>query len=639
MSYPKFLSPAKIGSLELKNRSIFPPMGTSHVINSKIGDRTINYHVRRVQGGCAMNIVEIASVHITSSAPGTPGIWDDEFLPGLTRLASAIKDAGGRACIQLWHGGRQTSGKPYGGPPWAPSAIPCPVIQETPHAMSIDEIHEVIEAYGDAAVRAKRAGFDAIELHGAHGYLINCFLNPYSNTRDDEYGGSFENRLRFGLEVIENVRSKVGTDYPLLIRMSLIQHVEGGIELDEGLKAAQAYEQAGVDAIDVSQGCYGAIPYTVPPYFLPIGVNVELAETVKKHVKVPVIVAGRITTPELAEEILQSGKADFISLGRVQLADPDFVKKAAENRSNEIVRCIACDQGCVGRAFSGEGVSCMFNPATGDEANIVISPASIKKNVLVIGGGPAGLETARVAAERGHHVTLFEKTAQLGGQFITAGYAPHKEPFTEAALHMAHRAEKAGVDIRIYTPATVENIKTLNPDEIIIATGSNPLIPKILGVDGKNVYEARSIMGSNHYVSEDNVVVIGGGLVGLEAMEILTCQGKKVTVVEMLDVVGKDMEMYIIPYFMNFLQEHKIQIYTSSRCIEIGENYVLIEKDGATSKISCDAVVIATGAKSNCTVEDVVKVTGIPYQIIGDAGKPSKALDAIWQGNAVARAI
>jgi 2,4-dienoyl-CoA reductase-like NADH-dependent reductase (Old Yellow Enzyme family)/thioredoxin reductase len=639
MSYEKFLSPAKIGSLELKNRCIFPPMGTAHVKNSEIGDRTVNYHVRRVRGGCAMNILEISSVHITSSAPGTPGIWDDRFLPGLTRLASAIKEAGGKSCIQLWHGGRQTSGKPYGGPPWAPSAIPCPLIQEMPHAMTTDEIHEVIESYGDAALRAKKAGFDAVELHGAHGYLINCFLNAYSNTRDDEYGGSFENRLRFGLEVIENVRSKVGAGYPLIMRMSLIQHVEGGIQLDDGLKAAQAYEKAGVDAIDVSQGCYGAIPYTVPPYYLPVGVNVELAEAVKKKVKVPVIVAGRITTPELAEEILQSGKADFISLGRVQLADPDFVKKAAEGRSDEIVRCIACDQGCVGRAFAGLGASCMFNPATGDEVNVVITPADVKKKILVIGGGPAGLEAARVAAERGHHVTLFEKTAQPGGQFVIAGSAPLKESFTEAAHHMAYRAEKAGVDIRIYTEATEENIKALNPDEIIIATGSDPLIPKIPGIDGNNVYEARRIMGSNHYVRENNIVVIGGGLVGLEAMEILTCQGKTVTVVEMLDAVGKDMEMYIVPYFMNFLQEHKIEIHTKSTCVKIGEDFVTVEKDGSTTKIPCSAVIVATGGKSNRAVEDVVKATGIPYKIIGDAGKPSKALDAIWGGNAIARAV
>lgn len=640
MLYERFLSPAKIGNLELKNRCIFPPMGTAYAKGSEIGDRTINYHVRRTQGGCAMNILEITSVHITTAAPGTPGIWDDKFIPGLARLASAIKAAGGKACVQLWHGGRQTYSRAYGVPqPWAPSALPCSLTRKPPHPMTVDEIHEIVEAFGDAAVRAKKAGFDAVELHGAHGYLIGGFLSPHSNIRDDEYGRSFENRLRFGLEVIQNVRAKVGADYPVIMRMSVIQHVEDGITLEEGLQAAAAYEAAGVDALDVSQGCYHSLPYTVPPYFLPLGVNVPLAEEVKKRVNIPVIVAGRITTPELAEGILQAEKADFISMGREQLADPDFVKKAASGKSDEIIRCIACDQGCIGRSFSGLGVSCMFNPATGAEAEVVITPATQKKHILVIGGGVAGLEAARVAAERGYRITLFEKTAQLGGQFIIAGYAPFKEPFTDAARHMAYRVQKAGVDIRIYTEATAENIRALNPDEIIVATGSNPLIPNIPGIDGAHIYEARAIMGSNHYVPEDNIVVIGGGLVGLEIMEILTCQGKTVTIVEMVEKVGRDMDVLIIPYFTDFLDEHKIQIHTSARCIEIGKDYVAVEKGGEIIKIPCDAVVVATGARSNRDVEETVKSTNIPYTLVGDADKPSKALDAIWNANKVARTI
>jgi len=637
--YEKFLSPSKIGTLELKNRSVFPAMGTGYAVDYEAGDRTVNYHVRRAKGGCAMNIVEIASVHYSTAAPTHIGIHDDKFLPSLTRLASAIKEAGGKACIQLWHGGRQDSAKHRNGQPWAPSAIPCPMIKEMPHVMTIEEIKEVVSSYGDAAMRAKKAGFDAVEIHGAHGYLIDCFLNPYSNTRNDEYGGSFENRIRFALEVITDVRAKVGNDYPVIIRLSASENVEGGIVLEDGIQAAKLYEKAGVDAIDVSQGCYGAIPYTVPPFFLPIGVNVENAAVIKKNVSVPVIVAGRIISPELAEEVLQSGSADFISLGRVQLADPDFVSKAAEGRSDEIVRCIACDQGCVNRAFARLGTSCVFNPATGDEANVVITPAQKKKRVLVIGGGPAGLEAARVSAERGHDVTLFEKTAQLGGQFLIAGFAPHKEGFTHSGIHMGYRAQKAGVNIRLYTQATPENVKRANPDVIVVANGSDPLIPKIPGIQGSNVYEAHAIIGSNKYVAEDNIVVIGGGLVGLEATEILTCQGKKVTVVEMLDAVGKDMEMYVIPYITAFLKDHKIPIYTDSKCLEIEKDYVVVEKNNEKIKIPCEAVVIATGSKSNNTVEEMIKKLGIEYHVVGDAKKPSKILDAIWLGNEVARGL
>jgi 2,4-dienoyl-CoA reductase-like NADH-dependent reductase (Old Yellow Enzyme family)/thioredoxin reductase len=638
MSYTKFLSPGKIGTLELKNRSVFPAMGTSYSnADGTIPQKTIDYHVRRAMGGCAMNIVEIASVHPTTFAPGNIGIFDDRFIPGLTKLASGIKEAGGKACIQLWHGGRQTA--PAEGPPWAPSEIPCPMIGLMPHAMTTDEIKEIVSSYGDAAVRAKKAGFDAVEIHGAHGYLIDCFLNSYSNNRTDEYGGSLENRVRFGCEVVKDVRSKTGKDFTVLMRIDGSENVPGGIVIEDAVKAAKLFEAAGVDALNVSQGCYSVLPYTVPPYYYPIGLNVFNASQIKKNVNIPILVAGRITTPELAEEILEAGKADFICLGRVQLADPDFVKKTMEDRVDEIVKCVACDQGCVERAFSGAGVSCVFNPATGNEAEIVIKPSDKKKKILVIGGGPAGLEAARVASERGHEVILFEKTARLGGQYLLAGFAPHKNLFTDAAIHMGYRAQKAGVKVKLYTEATPERIKALNPDAVIVATGSEPAIPPIPGVDGANVFEARSVISTITYVAAENVIIIGGGLVGLEAAEILTEQGKTVSIVEMLDEIGKEMEMYIKPYYAQYLAEHGIQTYVDSKCLEIGENFVLIDKDGEKVKLECGAVIMATGSKSNTGAADMVKALGYEYYVIGDASKPAKVLESIWAGNEIGRTI
>ena len=643
MSYEMFLSPGKIGALTLKNRAVLPPMGTHYAQNQEITDKTIAYHVRRVQGGCGMNIVEIASVHYTSSGESIIGIHDDKFIPGLRRLASAIKEAGGTACIQLWHGGRQHSGQEFGGQCWGPSEVPCPMIQEIPHAMTKDEIKEVISAYGDAALRAKKAGFDCVELHGAHNYLIDEFLNAYSNTRTDEYGGSLENRARFGQEVIRDVKSKVGADYPVIIRISAQENYPGGITLEDGIKAAKLYEAAGADAIDVSQGCYGAMPYTVPPYYLPELVNVYNASQIKKNVNVPVIVAGKINTPDLAEEILQNGQADFISLGRIQLADPDFVKKTMEDRVDDIVHCIACDQGCVDRMFSGKTMSCTRNPLSGFETEIKVEPAKHPKKVLVIGGGPGGLEAARVAQERGHHVVLFEKGSELGGQFIIAGYPPHKEEMGKAARHMGYRAMKVGVDVRLYTKATPERIASVDPDVIIVATGSESAVPNIPGVDAAHVYDARNIIRGKDRIKAQKVAVIGGGLVGFEAAEVLFEQGKQPIIIEMLDQVVKDLqtELYIMPYALNYLAENNIKTYVNTKCVSIRQDSITVEKNGSQVELEgIGAVVLAVGASSDKDqVAEMVKATGKDYYVIGDAKQPGNVIEAIWQGHEVARGI
>lgn len=637
--YECLLSPGKIGTLTLKNRSVFPPMGSGYVENEHPIQQLIDYHVRRVQGGCAMNIVEIATVHPTTKSHTILGIYDDKFIPGLAELAKAIKDAGGVACIQLWHGGRQTSGKPFGGQPVAPSVVTNAFIGEEPRALTIKEVQDIISSYGDAAIRAKKAGFDAVEIHGAHGYLIDQFLNPYTNKRTDQYGGSLQNRARFGCEVVRDVRLKVGSDYPIILRMSAIEHVKDGIELEDAIEAAKLYVKEGLDALDVSQGCYDALPYTVPPYFYPQKVNVYNAYQIKKNTNVPIIVAGRINHPDMAEEVLCDGMADFIGLGRPMLAEPDFIKKTMEGNTDDIVRCISCNQGCVGRMFKGLGNSCIFNPATGHEREVVIKPAEQKKKVLVIGGGPAGLEAARIAQIRGHKVILLEKDVALGGQFIEAGRAPHKEIFAKSAIHMGYRAFKAGVDIRVYTSANEERIREINPDVVIVATGADPINPNIPGIDRPNVYEARKVIVSDQIISENHVAVIGGGLIGLEAMEILSFQGKKVEVIEMTDEIGKDLEMYIKPYVFGIIEEKSIKIHLNTKLIEIKDDSIIIEKEGKQQEIPCSAVVIAVGSKSNTSIVDTVKKLGYEYYVIGDAKEPSKILPAIWGANEIARNI
>lgn len=639
MEFENLLKPGRIGALELKNRVVMPAMGTGHAdADGKINQTLIDYHARRAQGGCGLNILEFSCVHPSARQLHTINIYSDEFVPGLTKLTEAVHKQGGKICIQLWHGGRQT-GTATGEAPWAPSALPCPFIQAMPHVMTLEEIHEIVEAFGQAAIRAKAAGFDAVEIHGAHGYLVDCFLNSYSNTRMDEYGGSLENRARFGCEVIREVRKQVGPAFPILIRISATENVEGGVTLEDTLKVSKFYKEAGIDAVNVSQGCYSVLPYTVPPYYQPEALNVGNASEFKKELGIPVIAAGRIISPDIAEKFLAEGAVDFVGIGRGQIADPDYVAKLEKGASDEIIRCISCDQGCVERFFQGVGISCIFNPAACHEAQITIEESSVKKNLLVIGGGPAGLEAARISKERGHQVTLFEKTVRLGGQYLLAGFAPHKEGFTEAAIHMGYRAIKSGVDIKLYTEATEDRIKRLAPDEVIIATGSSSFIPPIPGADLTVVHDARRVISTEEYIAADEVAVIGGGLVGLEAAEILACQGKKVNVIEMMDQVGKDLEVYIQPYVQEMIKKYNMGIYTSTKCLEITENSVVVETAGETKSISCQAVIMAVGARSNQQLVSIVEKLGIPYKVIGDAAKPGKVLNAIWSGNEAGRTV
>lgn len=635
--YPNFLSPGKIGNVELKNRCIMPPMGTHRVKEDLMVNQVIiDYHKRRAEGGCGLNVVEVACVHPSGVTGKDLGIFDDKFIPQLKKLADAIHEAGGKAAIQLWHGGRQTASK---GQPWSSTDIPCPKMQIPPHKMTTEECYEMIEAYGDAALRAEKAGFDIVGVHAAHGYLIDQFVNEYSNNRDDEFGGSFENRIRFGVEVIKNIKKKLQKDTPILVRMNAEEGVEeGGLKLEEGIKVAMAYEAAGACALDISQGCNSAMAISTPPYFLKEAFNEDNCAEIKKHVKIPVICPGRIISPEVAERVIAMGHADFVDVGRAQLTDPDFVKKAQEGRSDEIVPCISCTQGCFSRIMKGD-VSCIFTPQTGHEVDRKILPTSKPKKILVIGGGPAGLEAARVAAERGHEVVLFEKTRRLGGQYLLAGAAPHKSILADSVIQMGVRAQRAGVEIRLATEANEINIKELNPDEIILAAGSSPFIPPVKGQDKLKCYVAHDLLDYKEFVKEEKIAVIGGGLVGLEVAEVLGEYGKDVDIIEMAPAVGNGMDILTVKYTFDMLNRLNIGQLTSTALKEIVEDGIIVTQDGEDKKLTYEAVVFAVGSRANRNIVDMVDTLGIPYHVVGDNVKASKILDAIWSANEVARTI
>lgn len=634
------MQPGKIGNVTVKNRLVMAPMGSFfNETDGTVNDRTINYYAARAKGGTGMITVEFTGVHPSGQSAGALGIWDDKFLPGLTRLAAAIKENGATAAIQLAHCGRQAGASASGAPLMAPSPIPCPVCCAPVKEMTQEDILETIESFGTAALRAKKAGFEVIGIHAAHGYLIQGFLSPYSNKRTDEWGGSFENRTRFLKEVIATVRKYVGPDFPLVVRISIEEIAEGGLVMEDQIKLAKLLESWGADMIDVSIGTYGYQAYLIPPMDMPLALNADKAAKVKAEVSIPVSVVGRINDPFVANQIIDEGKADFVDLGRGLIADPEFGNKVASGQWDSIVKCVACNQGCFGNSLFCKPLQCLRNPAVGFEKEYELVPTKNKKKVLVVGGGPAGLEAATTLAKRGHEAILCEKTSSLGGQFCLAGVDPRMKEMSDAALQMGRNAVRAGVQVRLQTEVTKEVIDEIKPDIIILATGSVPFVPPIPGSDKAHVVTAHEILAGAK-TAKGKVAILGGNAIGTEVADFLAENGKDVTVIEMRDVMAADLDFVRQALLLASLNKYGVKLLTNSKCVGIEENAVLIEKNGTTGKLNgVDTVVIAAGVRSYNPLEDAVKELGVPYYVIGDAEKPAKIINAIQSAAKVAREI
>ena len=637
-SLTRLFEPGSIGTMELGSRIIMAPMGTLFANeDGSVSDRLCRYYEERAKGGVALIIVEVTAVARGGKAhPRELGIYEDEFIPGLRRLVDSVHQYGVSIAIQLHHTGRQTTAEAAGGQPVAPSAIPCPLLKVMPRELTTEEIEHLAAAYGEGARRAKEAGFDAVEIHGAHGYLICQFLSAYSNKRTDRYGGDLEGRMRFALDIVARAKEKVGTDFPMLFRLSAQEYVPGGLTLDETRIVAQRLQDAGVHCLDVSAGNYEAGHMIIQPGWLHRGCLVPLGEEIKRAVSIPVSVAGRISDPVLANTIIEQGKADFVSLGRPLLADPELPNKAREGRLEDIRMCTACCH-CVDTVIgNAQPLTCAVNAAVGKEEAIPV-PALRPKRVLVVGGGPGGMEAARVAALRGHAVTLCEKEQVLGGQLLMAAIPPGKEELATTTRFLSLQLSKLGVEVRVGQRATVESITEMRPEAVVVATGSSTVRPDIVGASLPHVAMARDVIMDRKAVGQ-KVVVVGGGRVGCETAELLVSRAKEVTLVRMTGHgrLAGDMGVMTRRQFLAKLRQSPIAIEAHSPVERITREGVIIGKDGQSVLVEADSVVLAPAPGSDNQLAEQLKGLVPELHIIGDSAEPRGIADAIHEGFRVA---
>ena len=638
--FQKLFETARIGPMQLKNHIIMPPMGTLFgTRDGYVSQRLIDYYEARARGGAGLIILEI-------TAPYAPGrgyatqlmISDDKYLSGWKKLVDAIHKHGSKAAVQLHHAGRAIMTNQTGNQVVGPSPVPIMGTNEIPHELTVEEIEEITRAFAGGARRAREAGFDGVEVHGAHQYLISSFLSAWTNTRTDKYGGSIENRARFLVEVIRAIKETAGADFPVWPRLSAQEYgMENGITIEETKQVVPMAIEAGAQAIHVS--AYGIMSYVMkapspdePGWILP------LAEEVKKVSSVPVIAVGRLDA-EIAEKILEESKIDLIAIGRRLMADPELPNKAAEGRLEDVNPCIGCME-CLERPmFAGEDTACVINPVMGKEGEYQLQPAAKQKKIVVVGGGPAGMETAIVAALRGHKVTLFEKESKLGGQLNVASIPPYKDDIVPYIDYMARQVDKAGVDVRLNTEATSESITAEKPDAVVIAAGGTPAIPEIPGVAGKNVATAADVLSGRADMGQ-NVVVIGGGMVGCEVGHFLAAKGKTVAIVEALKRLASDMLPLARKRRMDGLREKKVVMLTSTTCDEINESGVVVTTgDGNQQTLPADSVVLAVGFKPNDSLFKMLKDKVPEVYNIGDSAQVRHIKGATSDGCRVAHSL
>ncbi len=642
MKFPHIFSPIRIGRVELNNRIIFPPIATNLAhVSGEISDRQVFHYARRARGGAGLIIVENVCIKYPDARHGAtqPRIDSDEFIPGLATLARAVHDAGAKISIELTHPGLNASLKFNGGRrPVAPSPISQRKDGVLPKELTIEEIQELVEAYARAALRAQRAGFDMVELQGGHGLLINQFLSPLTNRRKDLYGGPRENRLRFVEEIVERIRSLCGGRFPVTIRFAADDMVEGGITPEEGKTLASGLEAIGIDMIQADLGLCPKEKRLEPmPYKQ--GWRAHLAKGLKEVTAVPIAAVGVIREPEFAEGLLSRNEADLIVLGRTLIADPDWPNKALSDHPERIRKCIGCGECIKARHYEDRPLRCGVNATVGmDEEFERIVPVEEAKKVLIIGGGPAGMEAARIAALRGHEVMLLEKGDKLGGTLSIASVPPGKEKIRWLIQYYTGELSRLGVEVRLGVQVTRKIVDELQPDAIIVAIGCTCPQENIPGADRHNVVTARDMLSGKRTAANNSIVVIGGGLLGLETALFLASNGNRVTVLKRYKTIAASLEPIYRDYILRELEEYNVSILTEVSVERIDESAVQVkDSHGETRPIPADLIVLARDPVPLRDLQEELR--GVKFRSIGDCVRPRLIIDAVREGYLAGRAI
>lgn len=653
-------SPAKIGSLELRNRIVMTPMHLGYSPKGEVNDQLIEFYRARARGGAALIIVGGCGIDKIGNALGMTQLDEDRYIPGLRKLVDAVHAEGAKIVPQLYQAGRYAHSAMTGHPSVAPSPIPSRLTGQTPVELTQEMISEIIGSFVSAAKRAQAAGFDGVEILASAGYLICQFLSPLTNQRTDKYGGDLQARMRFGLEVVEAVRTAVGPEYPIIVRVAGNDFMPGSNTNSESQIFCQALEKAGVNAINVTGGWHETpvpqLTMNVPP-----GAYSYLANGIKQVVSIPVIACNRINTPDLAEQILQEGKADFVGLARPLLADAEFPNKAMNKQTDKIRPCIGCNQGCLDYVFRMKPASCLVNAEAGREYELKDIPSQKAERILVIGAGVSGMEFARVAASRGHKVTIWEETEQSGGQLVLAAAPPGRKDFLKLVTYLEKACLEQGVKIHYNVEAGEENIlSTVQSgefDRVVIATGARPVVPPIPNGDGENVLQAWDVLAGRKRTGQ-NIVIVGGGAVGVETAlylaesgtldsetlkflmleqaetdkelhRLLTRSNKHITILEMAKGIGRDIGPSTRWSMLADLKRFGIKCLDETKVLEVLPEGVLVEKAGSQTVLSADTVILAVGSCSQNELYRNLEGKIQSLNIIGDASNPRKALDAI----------